>query len=239
MNKKSLLLLLAVMIAALVFPIAWQIHTVQEYEYEYEWRKEAVLEEEAAGIEHDERTTTWLQEYKMKWVMQTVVLAVIIIAELVLVVIAAINLFPKIAMRNTSAVLLLVIAAACLLLCFPQAQKAKAAETEYNSWVGLKTNGIAFVEYDKAIRLQECSGVLACEIATSISYGIICLIAVCGVCVIYSERIKFYANALKKKNVVSSEERQSLKPSFYEDLPDVDEIYHEIIAKTEKQDKHT
>ena len=36
MNKKSLILLLVVMIAALVFPIAWQTHTVKNYTYEYE-----------------------------------------------------------------------------------------------------------------------------------------------------------------------------------------------------------
>lgn len=237
MKKKSLIILLLVMIAALAFPIAWQIHTVKEYRYEYEWRAEAVKEEEAAGIEHDERTTVWLQEYKTKLALQTVVLAIIILAELALITTAAITLFPKMALYKTSAVLLLIVAAACLLLCFPQAQKAKAAENEYKSWVGLKTNGIAYVENDKTLKLQEYSGALTGEIVTEVTYGIICLIATCGVCVIYSERIKFYAKALKRKNVY--EEKKPLKPAFYEDLPDVDELYNEIIAKNEKQDKNT
>ncbi|MGN1093494.1 MAG: hypothetical protein ACI4SC_00755 [Candidatus Neoclostridium sp.] len=143
------------------------------------------------------------------------------------------------ALYKTSAVLLLVVAAACLLLCFPQAQKAKAAENEYNSWVGLKTNGIAFVENDKALKLQECSGALTGEIVTGVTYGIICLIATCGVCVIYSERIKFYAKSLKRNNIAPNGERQALKPAFYEDLPDVDELHNEIISNNEKQDKNT
>ena len=41
MKKKSLIILFAVIIGLMIFPILWQIQIVKDYKYEYEWRNEA------------------------------------------------------------------------------------------------------------------------------------------------------------------------------------------------------
>ena len=41
----------------------------------------------------------------------------------------------------------------------------------------------------------------------------------------------FYKNAITHKNFVKTEE----KPTFYEELPDFDDAYNEILRKNEKQ----
>lgn len=232
MKRKSLIIIFAVIMTAMLFPILWQIQIVKDYKYEYEWRKEAYEQDVANGIVQDEeKINSWLNDYKMKWVMQTVVLALLVVGEFALIFVEIITIFPKILYPRTTAIILLCVGAICAVSLFTQGGRAKQTKQEYNSWAKLNTCGLANVERDKSNMLNIWGKTLTGDVIAEISYGVLCLGTLAGVCIVYSERLLFYKNAIMHKDFVKTEE----KPTFYEELPDFDDVYNEILRKNEKE----
>ena len=232
MKKKSLIILFAVVIALMIFPILWQIQIVKDYKYEYEWRNEAYEQDVANGVVQDEeKMNAWLGKYKTKWVMQSVVLALLVVGEFALICVEIITIFPKILFPKITAIILLCVGAMCAICLFPQGGRAKQTKQEYNSWAKLNTCGLANVERDRQTMMNIWGNTLTGDIIAEISYGVLCLGTLAGVCIVYSERLLFYKNAITHKNFVKTEE----KPTFYEELPDFDDAYNEILRKNEKQ----
>lgn len=235
MKRKSLIIIFAVIMTAMLFPILWQIRICKDYKYEYTWRKEGLEQEIADGnTEMDERWEAWLNGYKIKWVLNVVILSLMVVGEVALLFVEVITIFPKIIAPKTMSVILLCLIAVSISGLAINSGRIKETKTELSSWEktvipnDVKT---PYLSQSLDYEIKTWRGVFACDIGTEISYGVIALLCVSGICVAYSERLVFYKNAITNKEIAKTEE----KPTHYEELPDLDDVYNEILRKNEKE----
>jgi hypothetical protein len=236
MKRKSWIIIFAVIIAAMLFPIMWQIRICKDYKYEYTWRKEGYEQEVADGIvQDDEKIQAWLNEYKAKWVAQVVVLSLMIVGEVALLFAEVITIFPKILAPKTMTIILLCIIAVSISGMAINSGRIKDTQTELSFWTAVnipESVKTPYLAQSLDYEIKTWSGILTGDIIHEISYAIITILCVSGICVAYSERLLFYKNAIAGKAVARTEE----KPIHYEELPDFDDVYNEILRKNEKND---